>query len=150
MGTISNYLLEKVQSKTGLSTAVIVGYALQAVFGIGATILFSVALFHVFSDYFRFGPTTTSIGMFLAFILLFVGAILWTNNAKKKTIEDAERALQLHSFGSLNAPLLNIGMQVGQKLGWRRALPALLALFAASGAAAEWSRRRHQSQDPTY
>jgi len=150
MSSLSNYLLEKVQSKTGLSTAVIVGYALQGVFGVGATILFFVALFHVFSEYFGFGATTTSIGMFLAFVLLLVSAMLWTNGAKKKTIEDAERALQTHTFVSMNAPLLNIGMQVGQKLGWRRALPALLALFAASGVAAEWGRRRHHSQDPTY
>jgi len=150
MGGLSNYFMEKVQSKTGLSTAVIVGYALQAVFGVGATILFFVALFHVFSDYFGFGAATTSIGMFLAFVLLLVGAMLWTNSAKKKTVEDAERALQLHSFASMNAPLLNIGMQVGQKIGWRRALPAFLVLFAASGVAAEWSRRRHHSRDPTY
>jgi hypothetical protein len=150
MSGLSNYLLEKVQSKTGLGTAVIVGYALQAAFGVGATILFFVALFHVFSDYFGFGATTTSIGMFLAFVLLLVIAMLWTNGAKKKTIEDAERALQLHSLATMNAPLLNIGVQVGQKIGWRRAFPALLALFAASGVAAEWSRRRHHSQDPTY
>jgi hypothetical protein len=150
MGGLSKYLLEKVQSKTGLSTAVIVGYSLQAVFGIGATILFFVALFHVFSDYFGFGATTTSIGMFLAFVLLLVSAMLWTNGAKKEAMEDAERALQTHSFVSMNAPLLNIGMQVGQKIGWRRALPALLAVFAASGVAAESSRRRHHTQDPNY
>src|ERR1700751_4677083 len=118
MSSLSNYLLEKVQSKTGLSTAVIVGYALQGGFGVGATILFFVALFHVFSEYFGFGAPTTSIGMFLAFVLLLVSAMLWTNGAKKKTIEDAERALQTHTFVSMNAPLLNIGMQVGQKLGW--------------------------------
>jgi hypothetical protein len=149
MGGLSNYLLEKVQSKTGLSTAVIVGYALQGLFGIGATILFFAALFFVFSDYLGFGATTTSIGMFLAFVLLLVSAMLWTSGAKKKTIADAERALQAHSFVSMNAPLLNVGMQLGQKLGWRRTLPALLALFAVSGVAAEWSRRRHP-HDPTY
>jgi hypothetical protein len=53
---LSNYLLEKLQSKTGLSTAVVVGYALQALFGIASAILFMVALFFVFSNYFGFGP----------------------------------------------------------------------------------------------
>ena len=150
MSVLSQYVLEKAQGKTGLSTNVIVGYALQAAFGIGSAILFFVALFFVFSDYFGFGGTTTSIGMFLMFVLLLVSAMLWTSNAKKKTIADTERALDGHGFVSLNAPLLNAGLQFGQKVGWRRAFSALLALFAASGVAAEWSRRRHQHDDPAY
>jgi hypothetical protein len=150
MGGLSNYLLEKVQSKTGLSTPVVIGYALQALFGIGAAILFFVALFFIFSDYLDFGATTTSVGMFLAFVLLLVSAMLWTSSAKKKAIADAERALEGHSFVNLNAPLLNAGLQFGQKVGWRRALPALVALFAASGVAAEWSRRRHHPHDSSF
>jgi hypothetical protein len=150
MSAFSQYVLEKAQAKTGLSTNVIVGYALQAAFGIGSAILFFVSLFFVFSDFFGFGGTTTSIGMFLMFALCLVSAMLWTSSAKKKTIADAERALDGHSFVSLNAPLLNAGLQFGQKVGWRRALPALVALFAASGVAAEWSRRRHHHDDPAY
>jgi hypothetical protein len=149
MGGLSNYLLEKVQSKTGLSTAVIIGYALQGLFGIGATILFFAALFFVFSDYLGFGATTTSIGMFLAFVLLLVSAMLWTSGAKKKTIADAERALQAHGFVSMNAPLLNVGVQLGQKLGggehsqrcWR-----CLRLRRCRRV----SRRRHHPHDPMF
>jgi len=118
--------------------------------GSRAVILFFVALFFVFSDYFGFGGTTTSIGMFLMFVLFLVSAMLWTSSAKKKTVADAERALEGHSFVSLNAPLLNAGLQFGRKVGWRRALPALLALFAASGLAAEWSRHRQQHDDRAY
>jgi len=124
MSVFSQYVLEKAQAKTGLSTNVIIGYALQAAFGIGSVILFFVALFFVFSHYFGFGGTTTSIGMFLMFVLFLVI--------------------------SLNAPLLNAGLNFGQKLGWRRALPALVALFAVSGLAAEWSRRRQQPNDRAY
>jgi len=145
MSGIADYVVEKAQSKTGLSTSVIVGYALQVFSGVGAAILLFVVLFFVFSDYIGFGPTKTSIGMFLGFVLLFIAAMLWTSSAKKKTIADAERALEAHSLIGLNAPLLNVGMQLGQKLGWKRVVPALLALFAASGAAAEWSRRRHHA-----
>src|SRR4051812_37517591 len=143
MNGLSNYLLEKAQSKTGLSTAVIVGYGMQVVFGIGTAILFFVALFFVFSDYLGFGGTTTSIAMLIVFVVLFVSAMLWTASAKKRTIADAELALQEHSFVGMSSPLLNVGMQLGQKVGWRRAIPALLAFFAASGVAAEWSRRRY-------
>jgi hypothetical protein len=150
MSGISDYLLEKAQSKTGLSTAVLIGYALQGVFGIGAAILFFVALFFVLSDYFGFGGTATSIGMFLFFVLLLVGATLWTSSAKKKTIANAERALEAKSFVHLNAPLLQAGVQLGQKMGWRQAVPALLALFAATGIATEWTRRRHTNDHPDY
>jgi hypothetical protein len=90
MSAFSQYVIEKAQAKTGLSTNVIVGYALQAAFGIGSAILFFVALFFVFSDYFGFGGTTTSIGMFLMFVLFLVSAMLWTSSAKKKPITDAE------------------------------------------------------------
>jgi hypothetical protein len=150
MSAFSQYVLEKAQAKTGLSTNVIVGYALQAVCGIGVAILFFVALFFIFSDYFGFGGTRTSIGMFLMFVLFLVSAMLWTSSAKKKTIADAERALEGYSFGSLNPAILSAGLQFGRKVGWRRAVPAFVALFAASGVAAEWSRRRHHHDDPNY
>lgn len=147
MNSLSDYVLEKAQSKTGLSTAVVVGYGLQALFGIGSVILLFVAIFFVFSNYLAFGPTATSIGMFFAFVVMLAGAMLWTSSAKKRTMEDAQRALQGHSFIGLNAPLLNAGVQLGRKMGWQKALPALFALFAATGVAAEWSRRHHAYND---
>lgn len=143
MSGLSQYLTEKAQAKTGLSTNVVVGYGLQAMLGVGSTILFFVAVFFVFADYLGFGGTATSIGMLVLFVLLLVGAIIWTNSAKKKTIIDAERALAHHSLIGLNAPLLSAGMQLGQKIGWRRALPAIVVLLVATGVAAEWSRRQH-------
>lgn len=147
MSGVSQYLIEKAQAKTGVSTSVVVGYAMQAVLGIGSIILFFVALFFIFSEYFDFGGTITSIGMFLLFVLLLVSAMLWTSSAKKKTINAAERALERHSLVGLNAPLLNVGMQLGGKVGWRRALPALIVLIAATGVVAEWTRRHHQDRD---
>ncbi len=148
MGRLSQYLIEKIRAKTGLSNAVIVGYVLQVLFGIGTAILFFVATFFVFSEYLGFGGTTTSIGMFLLFVLLSVSAMLWTSSAKKKTIAAAEHALEAHRFAHLGPPLVTAGMQLGQRVGWRRALPALLVLVVASGIAAEWSRRRQDNDLP--
>jgi hypothetical protein len=88
--------------------------------------------------------------MFLLFVLLLVGAMLWTSSTKKKTINDAERALERRSLIGLNAPLLNVGMQIGQKVGWHRAVPAVLALVAATGVAAEWTRRHRKDQEQDY
>jgi hypothetical protein len=149
MGAFSQYILEKAEAKAGLCTNVIVGYALLAVFGIGS-ILFFVTFVFIFSEYFSFGGSATYIGMFLMFVVCLVRAMLWTSSAKKKTIADAQRALEGHSFVRLNAPLLNAGLLFRQKVGWQRALPALVALFAASGVAAEWSRRRHHRDDLAY
>ena len=150
MGGISRYVLEKLQARTGLGTGVIVGYVLQVVIGIAATILLFVAIFFVLADYLALGGTLTSISMLAAVVVLLVGAMLWTSSARKKTIAKAQRALAQHRVVGLNPPLLAAGLQLGQKMGWRQALPILVAVIAASGVAAEWSRRRHHNGHPEY
>jgi uncharacterized membrane protein len=150
MGGISRYVLEKLQARTGLGTGVIVGYVLQVALGIASIILLFVAIFFVLADYFALGGTLTSISMLVAVVVLLVGAMLWTNSARKKTIAEAQRALARHSMIGLNPPLLAAGAQVAQKMGWRQALPILVALITASGVAAEWSRRRHHDGHPEY
>src|SRR5712672_711587 len=150
MGGISRYVLEKLQARTGLGTGVIVGYVVQVVIGIAATILLFVAIFFVLADYLALGGTLTSISMLAAVVVLLVGAMLWTSSARKKTIAKAQRALAQHRVVGLNPPLLAAGLQLGQKMGWRQALPILVAVIAASGVAAEWSRRRHHNGHPEY
>ena len=150
MGGISRYVLEKLQARTGLGTGVIVGYVVQVVIGIAATILLFVAIFFVLADYLALGGTLTSISMLAAVVVLLVGAMLWTSSARKKAIAKAQRALAQHRVVGLNPPLLAAGLQLGQKMGWRQALPILVAVIAASGVAAEWSRRRHHNGHPEY
>jgi hypothetical protein len=123
-----------------LSTSVLIGYAAQAVLGIAALILLFVAVFFVFSDSFGFGGTKTSIGMFLGIVLFWVGAVLWTANAKRRTIDQAEHALRSRRLeAGMNAPFLKAGLELGRRLGWKRTVPAVLAVFAATGVAAEWT-----------
>src|SRR4051812_35607225 len=47
MKGISNYLLEKAQSKTGLSTSVLIGYVLQGLFAIRGNPILCRAVLHI-------------------------------------------------------------------------------------------------------
>jgi hypothetical protein len=100
MNSLTRYLTNSAQAKTGIGSGVLVGYAAQAVLTLVTAVLGLVALFLVFADWLRFGTTATSIGMFLTFGVLLIGAIFWTNGAKKRTVENAQRALarERHRF----------------------------------------------------
>src|SRR5437762_699158 len=95
MSALTRYLINTAQAKTGLSSSVLIGYVAQAAIGISTVILFLIAVFFVFADAFGFGATKTSIGMFLVFLVLMAGSVIWTGSAKKRTKEEAERALSL-------------------------------------------------------
>src|SRR5262249_53369073 len=102
------------------------------------------AVFFEFADYFAFGGTATSVGMFLGFAALLAGSMFYTSSAKRRTKEQAERALSMPAAPILlNPPLLNAGLQLGRQIGWRRLLPAAVVTLAATGVAAEWTRRHH-------
>ena len=61
MGTLTRYLVNTVQAKTGLSSSVVIGYLAQAGLGVTTVVLLLVAVFFVFSDYFGFGGTNASV-----------------------------------------------------------------------------------------
>lgn len=143
MNVLTRYLISLAQAKTGIGSGVLVGYAAQAVLALLTAVLGLIALFLVFADWFGFGSTATSIGMFFIFGALLIGAIFWTNGAKKRTVENAQRALSARKAPVLlSPPLLTAGMRVGQAVGWRRFVPVALVTLAATGVAAEWARSR--------
>jgi len=143
MSALTRYFVNTVQAKTGLGNEVIVGYVLQAVFALVTAVLFLVAVFFVFAEYFAFGNVATAIGMFLVFAAMLVGSMIYTNNAKQRTKDDAQRALRVPAGAFLSPPLLKVGLQLGRQFGWRRILPAAVVTLATTGVAAEWIRRHH-------
>jgi hypothetical protein len=146
MNALARYALNTAKAKTGLSTGVLVGYAAQAVLGLSAFILFFVAIFFVLSDWLALGATKTSIGLFLLFAVLLVGSIIWTNNAKEKTKNAAQRALNRpREPFPFSPPLVGLVLDIGRKVGWRRAVPVVLITVAATGVAAEWTRRHRNN-----
>jgi hypothetical protein len=143
MNSLARYLTNLAQAKTGLGGDVLVGYAAQAALLLVTAALGLIALFLVFADWLGFGATATSIGMFFAFGALLIGAIVRTNYAKRRTVENAQRALSARKAPLLlSPPLLTAGMRLGRSVGWRRFLPAALVTLAATGIAAEWTRSR--------
>jgi len=143
MNALNRYLVNTAQAKTGLSTAVLIGYAAQAGLGVTTAVLLLIAVFFVFSDWLEFGATRTAIGMFLLFAALLIASVVWTNAAKKHTRQDAERALRRTSPLALSPPLLSAGLKLGGSVGWRRFVPAALITALATGVVAEWTYRRH-------
>ena len=144
MNALARYLTHMAQARTGLGGEVLVGYAAQAALVLVTTVLGLIALFLVFADWLGFGATATSIGMFFVFGVFLIGTIIWTNYAKKRTVENAQRALSARKAPLLlSPPLLTAGMQLGRSVGWRRFLPAALVTLAATGIAAEWTRSRN-------
>ena len=132
MNALTQYLTHLAQSKTGLSSGVLVGYAAQAVLAVITAVLGLVALFFALADWLGFGATTTSLGMFLVFVMLLIGSIVWTNGAKKRIVEHAQMALQGPKASPLLIPtLLTAGVRAARTVGWRRAFPA--ALIALNG-----------------
>jgi uncharacterized membrane protein len=144
MNALTRYLTDLTQAKTGIGGGVLVGYATQAVLTLATAVLGLIVLFFVFTDWLGFGPTATSIGMFLTFGALLMGAIFWTNSTKKRTVENAQRALRARKAPVLlSPPLLTAGMRVGQAVGWRRFVPVALVTLVATGVATEWARSRN-------
>lgn len=144
MNALARYLTHMAQARTGLGGGVLVGYAAQAALVLVTTVFGLIALFLVFADWFGFGATATSIGMFLVFGALLIGAILWTSYAKKRTVENAQRALSARKAPLLlSPPLVTAGIRLGRSVGWRRFVPAALVTLAATGIAAEWARSRN-------
>jgi len=144
MNALNRYLKNTAQAKTGLSAAVLIGYAAQVLLGLTTAILFLIAVFFASSEWLDFGATKTAIGMFLAFAVLLIASVVWTNTAKKRTREAAEHALHTSSPILLSPPLLTAGLRLGSSVGWRRFLPAALIAALATGVAAEWTRKRHR------
>jgi hypothetical protein len=84
--------------------------------------------------------------MFLVFLASLVGTTVWTSSAKKRTKEEAQRALSAPKAPIIfSPPLLKAGLQFGRTVGWRWLLPAAVVTLAATGVAAEWARRHHHN-----
>jgi hypothetical protein len=142
MNALKRYVVNAAQAKTGLSTGVLVGYAMQAGFGLTTAVLFLIAVFFVFSDWLDFGAPTTAIGMCVLFAALLIASMAWTHAVKKRTRQAAERALHTSAPLALSPPLLSAGLKLGSLVGRRRFLPAALIAALATGVAAEWTFRR--------
>jgi hypothetical protein len=142
MNTLTRYLTNVTQVKTGLSRGVLIGYAAQALLGLLTAILGLITIFFVFDDWLGFGATATSLGMFFLFLALLIGSVVGTNSAKAHTVENARRALGSRGSSALRPASSDISGDIspnGRRASspWRQTFfgrePCDIAAVAPSG-----------------
>jgi ABC-type nickel/cobalt efflux system permease component RcnA len=134
------YLELQAQSKTGLSTGVIVCGLLAAV---SAAVTLGLVIFAAFiwlAE--RYTPLTAALVLALAFLLITIVALLCCIMSQRRTVERAKLALATRS----NAPWLDpkfmaVGLQVGRAIGWKKLVPLLAVGVLAAGLGKEWFGR---------
>jgi hypothetical protein len=142
---LTRYLELTVKSKTGISTAVIACAVLAAIALIVAVAFAIFALFIWLAE--RYSPLTAALvlaGFFLLFaILAGIGSLL----AHKRTIAEANRALQARANTPwLDPKMLPIGLTIFRAIGLRRIAPMIAVGFLAAALAKEWFGRDGEAE----
>ena len=136
-----------VQSKTGITSAVLVWLVIAAAAALTAFAFLCVAAYEWLSK--LFGPV--SAGLIVAGFFILVAAIaamlsaLARRNARQRAI--LERAARARAGSWLLDPkILASALQIGRSIGWQRIAPLALLGFIAAQWAREY-RTRDQEQD---
>jgi hypothetical protein len=139
-------MMLSVQSRTGITTSLIICLCIIAIAGVTGFAFLCVAGYdwlsiHVGSAY--AGLIMAGVFFLIAVIGLIVCA-LGRRRARERAI--LERAARAHAPSWLLDPrVLATAVQIGREFGWRRIIPVALVGFMA----AQWARdRRQQGQDP--
>jgi len=136
-----------VQSKTGITSAVLVWLVIAAAAALTAFAFLCVAAYEWLSK--LFGPVSG--GLIVAGFFILVAAIaamlsaLARRNARQRAI--LERAARARAGSWLLDPkILASALQIGRSIGWQRIAPLALLGFIAAQWAREY-RARDQEQD---
>jgi O-antigen/teichoic acid export membrane protein len=141
-----NHLRLTAKARTGLSQAFVVFALIAAIAALAASIFFVFAAFIWLAE--RYSPLTAALVLALAFLLIAILCVLGALVARRRTVDEAKRALAVRS----QSPLLDPGMlgmlfQVGRTIGLRRVAPLVAAGVLAAALAKEWFRDRSGSAD---
>jgi hypothetical protein len=126
-----------VQSKSGVSSAVLVGMAIVAFASLVAFVFLCVAGYSWLAE--EYGNVAAGLAMAGLFILVALIAALASHIARRRTRERAILARAAHAHAPswlLDPRLLAAGIQAGRALGWQRIVPIVLLGFMA----AQWAR----------
>jgi hypothetical protein len=135
-----------VQTRTGITTSVIVWLAIVAFAALTAFVFLCVAAYDWLA--LQIGSVQAGLAMAAIFVVIAIVGSIICLLARRRARERAilERAARAHAPSWLLDPkILATAVQVGRSLGWQRAIPlALVAIMAA-----QWAREhRGQSQEP--
>jgi hypothetical protein len=142
---LTRYLQLTVKSKTGLSTAVIVFAILAAIALIVAVGFALFALFIWLAE--RYSPLTAALVLAAFFVLFAILAGIGSLLAHRRTIADANRALQARANQPwLDPKMLPIGLTIFRAIGLRRIAPLVAVGFLAAALAKEWFGRDGEAE----
>jgi len=146
MPSIKEYLELKIQSKTGINTAVI-GGALVTILACSIALVFAlVFLFVWLAD--RFSPMAAALLLTGAALVLAIVSAILTLGAHKRVVTEAEQGLLKNSALSAVQPVyLKTAFQVANAIGWKRLIPLVGVGLIAAGVAKEWNGRKGEGAD---
>jgi hypothetical protein len=129
------------QAKTGLSPAVIV-LAVVALIAAGTTFVLLIFTAFIWLAE-RYTPLTAALILVAFFLLVTILAAVGVLMAQRRTVAQAQLALQSRSAAPwLDPSMLGVALQVGRNIGLRRVVPLVAAGVLAAGFAKEWLRDR--------
>jgi uncharacterized membrane protein len=136
-----------VQTRTGITTSVIVWLAVVALAALTAFAFLCVAAYDWLA--LQMGSVYAGLVMAAVFVVIAIIGIIVSLLARRRARERAilERAARAHAPSWLLDPkILATAVQIGRSLGWQRVIPlALVGIMAA-----QWAREhRAREQDGT-
>jgi len=145
MPGIKDYLELKIQSKTGINSAVI-GGALVTILACSIAMVFAlVFLFVWLAD--RYSPMAAALLLTGAAIGLAIVSAVLTLSAHKRVVAAAEQGLLKNSALSIVQPAYLKTAILGNAVGWKKLIPIVGVGLIAAGVAKEWNGKKGESAD---
>ena len=137
----------KAKARTGFGPALVGWYILAGVALIFAVVFLSVAAFVALAN--RFDGVISGLILGASFLVLAGLAALaaWITRAHNRTRAELELAARSRADW-LDPAMLNVALQIGRSLGWRRLVTLAAAGLFAVGVGREWSSRNEKPKDP--
>jgi hypothetical protein len=137
MSSIVRYIELKLQSKTGLSSTVIIWGVVALVCAV-ATLSFLVFAAFIWLAT-RYDPLSAALVLMGFFLVVAAIAAVCSLAAHRRVVSEAQLALQSRANTAWFDPkYLATGMQIGRAIGWRRVVPLMAVGVLTAGLAREW------------
>jgi hypothetical protein len=140
MGGLRKYLALQAQTRTGLSSGLLIWAALVVVFGTLTAVFIPLIAFIWLAE--RFNPLIAAAALAGLFLLVTIVALICCLRSRRRMIERAELALaaRRHTVW-LDPKLVGGAIQASRTVGWRKLVPLLAVGLVAAGVGMEWFGR---------
>jgi hypothetical protein len=137
---IKQYIGLKIQSKTGLNSSVIIAMFVTLFATMVAVVFIVVTGYIWLSD--RYSPLAGALIIFVAFVVVTIGAAVFTLAGHRHASSFAEQALAKQgSLSPVQPTHLKTALQIANGTGWRKIIPIVGAGLLTAGLVRDWSQR---------